>query len=343
MEKKVFTIICVVITFCIFELGISAHCTASEKDKGVTLTVALFHSHADPGSKIWKSYEGIFDYVTGGKIKIKVFPAGTLVKGPAHLDGVQRNMCDLAFQWAPYLGQTYPMADMTITPGIWRDIKGAQEAYNNGIKDIIQEEYEAHGLNNVIVIDTLQFGGRYLLTKKPVKAPRDLKGLKMRTTGAAEVAFFKLCGAGTAATSISESYESLLRGVIDGAPGTLANFYNEKWAEVAKYLLDFSLAQNTMLLIGSKRSLDGIPQELRPTVNILLKSCMREIELSRIIESSYYRETWLPKMGIVFYRPNEVETKEWMEICDKVKIEWINRAGERGKRALEIAKKYNGE
>jgi len=317
---------------------------AASKDQPITLNVALFHGPAAECSIVWKSYEKVFEQATSGRVLIKVFPTGTLVKGTAHLDGVQRGICDLAFSWPPYLGQTYPMADMCLTPGVFRDIKGAREAYENGIKDILQEEYEASGLNNVQIIEMLQFGERYLASKKKVRSPKDVVGMKMRSTGAAEVELLKLCGAGTVGMNLPEAYEALQRGVIEGGAATLGNMYNERWGEVVKYMLDIPIfGQSAMALIASKNSLAKIPGDLKGTVIELLKSCLYRIELVRLEDSNYVRHSWLPARGVEFYRPTKDELTEWDAKSEKVLQKWLERSGERGQRALAIAKKFNAE
>ncbi|MBN2437887.1 MAG: TRAP transporter substrate-binding protein DctP [Deltaproteobacteria bacterium] len=317
---------------------------AASEGKLITLNMALFHGPATDSTIVWKNYEKKFEEVTKGRVRLKVFPSGSLVKGTAQLDGVQRSITDLAFSWPSYHGQTYPISDMCITPGIFRDIKGAREAYENGIKDILEEEYAAAGLDNVQVIAMLQFGGRYICSNKKVRVPNDLNGLKFKSTGAAEVELLRLCGVGTTGMNLGEVYEALQRNVIDGAPATLGNMHNEKWGEVAKYFVDEPLfGQSAMALIGSRKSLSKIPEDLKGTVIELLKGALYRIELVRLENDDYVRNTWLPMKGVQIYKPTFEEKALWKEKTTQVFQKWLARSGDRGKRALAIAQKYNAE
>ena len=314
-----------------------------EKGNPITLKIALYHPSKAPCTQIWKSYEAKFKEFTKGAVLLKVYDSSTLVKGSAHLDAIQRGMADLAFSWPPYLGQTFPMADMGVQPGVWRDLKGIREAYENGITKILEEEYADRGQDNVAVICMQQMGARYLLTKKQVKVPSDLDGLKIRGGGVAEIEYLKKCNAAPTSMRFGEVYEGLQRGIIDGCNGTLGNFHDMKWPEQAKYVVDIQLYQAPMQLLASKKALAKIPDELRPLVLHLLKACMTQIENERTMNNIYYHDTYLAEKGIIFYQPTEEEKAKWMAIGKEVLEKWVERAGERGKRALAIANKYNKE
>ena len=330
--------ISIVTVLAVFHFSIAL---AAEKANPITLKIALYHPATAPCTQIWHSYEPKFEQLTGGAVLLKVFDSSTLVKGSAHVDAVQRSMADLAFSWPPYLGRTFPIADIGVQPGIWRDLKGIRESYENGVTKILEEDYASHGLDNVSVICMQQMGEGYLITKEQVKVPSDLKGLKIRPAGVALVKLFKLCGASPTSMRIGETYEALQRGIIDGSNATLGNLHDYKWPEQAKYLLDLPLYQAPMQLIASKKSLAKIPDDLRPLVIELLKSCMTRIENVRTMNNLYYHKTYLRKKGVIFYTPTDEEEEQWNVVQKKVLEEWIEKAGDRGKRALAIAEKYN--
>jgi tripartite ATP-independent transporter DctP family solute receptor len=73
--------------------------------------------------------------------------------------------------------------------------------------------------------------------KKPINAPDDLQGIKLRTPkGAWRVKMFKSYGANPTPMALSEVFVALQTGVIDGQENPLAQIYSQKFQEVQKYL-----------------------------------------------------------------------------------------------------------
>jgi TRAP-type C4-dicarboxylate transport system substrate-binding protein len=329
---------CIAITLAIFPFG---EASGAEKRSPIKLKLASYHPPTSDCVQVLQSYVPIFKEVTGGSVLLEIYDSETLVKGPEHVDAIQRGMVDLALSWPSYLGQTFPIADLGVQTMIWRDLKGIHDAYDNGLAKILEEGYAAVGLDNVSVLGMIQLGDHRLLTKNEVKVPSDLKGLRLRSSGASEVELIKLCGAAPTSTRIGEAYEALQRGIINGAIPTLGNLHDFKWTEQAKYVLDLPIHQAPMQLLASKKSLDNIPSDLKPVVMELLKGCMTKMELIRALNNIYYYETYLPKVGVIFYKPTEKEKAQWIALGQKVFAQWVSKAGERGKRAVAIIDKYN--
>ena len=73
-------------------------------------------------------------------------------------------------------------------------------------------------------------------TKKPVRVPSDMKGLKMRTTGSPiEVSLYKNWGAGAIPIAFSEVYTALQQGVVDGMYNQPIFTVKPKFEEIIKY------------------------------------------------------------------------------------------------------------
>jgi TRAP-type C4-dicarboxylate transport system substrate-binding protein len=338
VKKKILIaiMICCAMAWAIFPL---AETLAAEKS--ITLKAALFHPAAAPCTQVWHSYEPVFERVTKGRVLLKVYDSSTLIKSSAHVDAIQRGMCDVTFSWPGMMGQTVPEADLGTLPGLWRDQKGARDAYENGVMQVYEEGYAAHGLDNVRVIAMVMQGEYWIDTKKQIKVPSDLKGLKLRTSGANQVHLLKLCNAVPTRMRMGEAYEALQRGVIDGVFATTGNLHDMKWPEVAKYVLEVPFAMPAMAILASKKSLNNIPDDLRECVIELLKSCGLRCEAVRAFNNLYYKETYFDQAGVVFYKPTKQERAQWNAIQKKVFEKWLEKAGERGKKILTIAEKYN--
>jgi TRAP-type C4-dicarboxylate transport system substrate-binding protein len=335
----IFVIVCIAALLVVFSV---AETLAAEKESPITLKLALFHPAAADCTKIWRTYESKFATLTHGRVLLKVFDSGTLAKGSQHMDACQRNVADLAFSWPAYQGRTFPVCDIQSVPLLFRDKKGAADAYNFGVAKLIEEDYASHGMNNVMVISFLQFGNYYILTKdKQLKVPGDIEGLKMRASGGGQAAFFKACGAGPVSFGVGGLYEGMQRGIVSGSFVTAGNIKDYKLYEVGNYLLNKPILQAPFQLIGSKKSIANIPNDLRPLVLELLRSATIAIEADRSRTDDYVLTTLAPSNGVKSYTPTKEEVALWTEKGKSVLDSWLKRAGDRGVRALEIVRKYN--
>jgi C4-dicarboxylate-binding protein DctP len=342
MGKRRFLLALVIWMTAISTICFFSQVLAAGKDKPITLKMAVFHPPTAPCCKIWHSYEPKFKELTHGRVMLKVYDSGTLVKPPHHFQAIQRGVVDLAFSFLPFVAKTVPMADIGSQITLWRDYKGFDEAMDNGVMKIIEEDFAAHGFENLSIQSVLANGPFYILTRKPVKVPSDLVGMKIAAPGQTYINFIKACGGTPAFSQVTAHYEDLQRGIIDGVHATAGNMHDMKWPEVAPYAVDFPLGQTIMACIANKKSLAGIPDDVRPLVIELLKSCMTKIAYTRHSNNTYYRDTFLEKYrGTIFYVPTKEQEELWRKTGLKTLDSWIKQAGERGKKAVAIIEKYN--
>lgn len=80
-------------------------------------------------------------------------------------------------------------------------------------------------------------GTRYLMTNKPVYAPADLAGMKIRVpNNQAAIGMMTYMGATATPMALTEVYTSIQQGVIDGMENPLSTLYARKTQEVCKYV-----------------------------------------------------------------------------------------------------------
>ena len=75
-----------------------------------------------------------------------------------------------------------------------------------------------------------------VLTTKPVKTAEDMKGLNLRSGGAPWTRFAEHFGAVPAQIPVTEQFEAMSQGVIDGTIASVADLVSFRLVEVAKYV-----------------------------------------------------------------------------------------------------------
>jgi TRAP-type C4-dicarboxylate transport system substrate-binding protein len=80
-----------------------------------------------------------------------------------------------------------------------------------------------------------------LLTTKPVRSMADLKGLRLRSGGAPYARWAEAVGAAPAQVPVSETFESLSSGVLDGTMASISDLISYRLIDVAKYVIELPL------------------------------------------------------------------------------------------------------
>lgn len=97
-------------------------------------------------------------------------------------------------------------------------------------------------------------GTRSFYTKKPVRSPEDLKGLKIRVISTpTNNKSMELLGAAPVAIPLGDVYTSLQQGVIDGAENNIPSYVSTRHHEVAKfYTIDSHTSIPDYVIISNK-------------------------------------------------------------------------------------------
>jgi TRAP-type C4-dicarboxylate transport system substrate-binding protein len=191
-------------------------------------------SHSPP-EQMHRSYDKFVQSVadmSGGKIKITLYPVGALVPMKEILGSVGNRVVDMASVPEGFWYKNVPVS--VIAQGLPFAFRNSNEAhyfmYYKGFVDLLRKGYETQNIY-VIPMESYNTG---LMTKKPIATAEDLKGMKLRAFGTMQKWLTNM-GASTASISGAELYTSLATGVVDGAHwGDAFPMYEMKFQEVLK-------------------------------------------------------------------------------------------------------------
>ncbi len=184
-------------------------------------------------------HEGLFiplteqlEKETNGSVTMRVYPGGELGKGPTkQYDRVVDGVADIVFGLQGYTASKFPKSLLVELPGVLNSPETSTAKIWENI-DHLKKEYRRVKLlgfwtNPPSVIMT---------SNKPVRRMQDLKGLKIRVPSRNVGKAIESWGATPVSMPITEVYNSLATGVIDGVmvdPTVLISF---KLTEVVNYI-----------------------------------------------------------------------------------------------------------
>lgn len=167
---------------------------------------------------------------TNGRVVVDYFPGQTLTKANQVYDGVVTGLSDLGLALFAYTPGRFPVMEAVDLPLGYPSGSVATMVVND-----VYNHFKPKELDDTQVMYLHAHGPGILHTKgKPVKKLEDLKGLKLRGHGtSAEIV--KALGATPVAMAMPELYQSLQKGVVEGALYPMEVNKGWKMGEVTDY------------------------------------------------------------------------------------------------------------
>src|SRR5207253_4224035 len=107
-------------------------------------------------------------------------------------------------------------------------------------------------------------GFKVMSANKPLHAPADFRGLKMRIQSSKVLdQQMRDLGAIPQVMAFSEVYQALQTGVVDGTENPPSNLYTQKMNEVQKYVTRSDHGVVEYAVIVNKKFWDGLPADIR--------------------------------------------------------------------------------
>ncbi|MFA6507023.1 MAG: sialic acid TRAP transporter substrate-binding protein SiaP [Treponemataceae bacterium] len=230
----------------------------TETVKPVNYKIAHVYQPDHPFSAGMKQLGAMVSEKTGGKFTITEFPAGQLGSEKDLSDGLVNGVLEMAIIGPGEIGKRYKPVLIFDGPFIFRDFSHAEKVLSGDIgKELWGGLEKQTGLMN---LTTLYYGTRYVTSKKAIKTPEDMKGMKLRAPDMPlSVANAKAMGANPTPMALAEVYLALQQNVVDGQENPIPTIYTQKFYEVQSHIsLTGHVLQLTPVFI-SKKKFDALP------------------------------------------------------------------------------------
>jgi len=215
-------------------------------------------------SKICEEFVKDLEARAGGQLKIRYFPAGTLVTAPKIYDGVVEGIADIGFSNIGYTFGRFRMTEALDLPLGFPNAWVANRVANDFFKQFKPKEWD-----KVRMLSLHTSPANVVLSAtKPVYKMDDLRGMTLRGLGLiAEVV--TALGGTPRSIPMPESYEAVQKKVIDGLMIPMETLRAFRLAEVTKYVTEcWQIGQvYTFYLIMNKDAWNKMPPALQKVFN----------------------------------------------------------------------------
>ena len=248
---------------------------------------------------------------TNGRVKVDVFPGGTLTPADKCYDGVEKGLSDIGMSAFAYTSGKFPLTEVIDLPlGIKNGLTATRLAND------FYKKFQPQELSGVKMMFLHAHGPGLLHSKTPVNRIEDLKGMKVRCTGLAKKIVTALGGT-PVGMSMGETYDALSRGVVDASMAPQESLNTWKWGEVVKYTTeDFGASYSTgMFVVMNKEKWNSLPADIQ-----------------KIIEK--LNEEWIEKSGKGWDEIDKIGRDATLKLGNKI-IPLSKQENERWAKAVE--------
>ncbi|MCJ7595505.1 MAG: TRAP transporter substrate-binding protein [Desulfobacterales bacterium] len=201
---------------------------------------------------------------TKGRVKITVYPVGTLLAPDKIYEGVTTGIADIGNTTPGYTAGRFPASDSLVLPLPFKSAWVYTQVVQDWYAKFKPKEYKDTHMFYLSGCGPYTLMGR----DKPVLKPEELKGLRVRAAGAQASAFVKALGGTPVAIPMPEVYDAASKGILDVLCVPAETLKAWKHADVSKYLtsLPVSFSSPNITFINLKKW-NALPKDIQKVFN----------------------------------------------------------------------------
>ena len=291
----------------------------------VELTYSIFFPPTHAQCKAAQDWAAEIEKRTNGAVKINVFPGGTLTSANDCYDGVVKGISDLGMSCFAYTRGRFPVMEALDLPLGYPNGTAATKIANEFYNEVKPRE-----LDDVHVLYIHAHGPGLLHTKKPVSTLKDLKAMKIRSTGLSAKLVEALGGVPVAMPQPG-TYEALQKGVVDGTFAPMETMKGWKQGEVVKSTTDCKNIGYTtaMFVVMNKAKWDSLPEDVK---KVFTDVSAEYVAIQGKVWDDADAEglTFVKSLGNTVVSLPEAEAATWKAAVKPVIDDYVKAAKEKG-------------
>ncbi|MGZ6223057.1 MAG: TRAP transporter substrate-binding protein [Syntrophales bacterium] len=228
MKRKLF---CLLLVFGFFAFTL-APLAVQAQEKAMKLRLSVMWPPQHPWTKTFDQWGKDVEKATNGRVTVTVFAANTLSPPMQVYDNTVKGVVDVGTNLLAYSPGRLPLSEVLQQPLGYKSGLQATKLANAYYQKFKPKEFD-----DVHVLFLHGAAPGFIFTKNPTKSVADLKGLRIKAN-AENADIVKNLGASPVTMPVTETYDALSRGVVDGCLFPLEALQGFKIGEVVKTVLE---------------------------------------------------------------------------------------------------------
>jgi TRAP-type C4-dicarboxylate transport system substrate-binding protein len=197
---------------------------------------------------------------SGGEMVAEVYPNSSLIKTNAQFSAMRKGALDISLYPLPYAGGEMPEANIGLMPGLVSTYEQGLSWKNKPVGKALTDLLADKG---IMILSWVWQAGGVASRSRPIVAPEDAKGLKVRGGSREMDMVLQTAGAAVLSVPSNELYASMQTGACDAGITSSTSLISFRLEEVAKSLTSGAGASYWFMLeplMMSKSIFDGLPK-----------------------------------------------------------------------------------
>ncbi|HYH22788.1 MAG TPA: DctP family TRAP transporter solute-binding subunit [Azospirillum sp.] len=288
--------------------------------------------NAFPWGKGGERWAELVKEKTGGRINIKMYPGASLVNGDQtkEFTALRQGVIDLAIgstiNWSPQVKELnlfslpFLMPDEKAIDALTQGTVGAKLFDLLATKDVVPLAWGENGYREISN------------SKRPIRTPDDLKGLKIRVVGSPLfLDTFTALGANPTQMSWADAQPALSTGAVDGQENPLAIFYAAKMPSLGqKHLTLWGYVADPLIFVVNKEVWNSWSKEDQEAVRAAaVQAAKDEVAIARkgitAADDSLLKE--IQAQGVEIVKLSDAEKAPFKTATQAVYEKWAKTIG----------------
>jgi TRAP-type C4-dicarboxylate transport system substrate-binding protein len=197
---------------------------------------------------------------SGGEIAAEIYPNSSLIKTNAQFAAMRKGALDISLYPLPYAGGELPETNIALMPGLVTTYEQGMSWKNKPVGKALTDFLADKG---IIILTWVWQAGGVASRSRPVVAPEDAKGLKIRGGSREMDMVLQTAGASVLSVPSNELYAAMQTGACDAGITSSTSLISFRLEEIAKSLTSGAAASYWFMLeplLMSKSIFDGLPK-----------------------------------------------------------------------------------
>ena len=197
---------------------------------------------------------------SGGELAAEIYPNSSLIKTNAQFSAMRKGALDISLYPLPYAGGELPETNIGLMPGLVSTYDQGMNWKKNPVGKALADFLADKG---IILLTWVWQAGGVASRSRPVVAPEDSKGLKVRGGSREMDMVLQTAGAAVLSVPSNELYSAMQTGACDAGITSSTSLISFRLEEIAKSLTSGAGASYWFMLeplLMSKSIFEGLPK-----------------------------------------------------------------------------------
>lgn len=266
---------------------------------------------------------------TDGRVRISVQAGEALLGASEIYSGVAQGVADIGTTCPAYTPGEFPLMEAFELPGYRNENAVAASLTVNEGRKRIKRELEIDEFEEVKPLFFWATGPGDIMSSDPIRSLEDLQGMSIRSVGATVPPLERL-GADPTGLPMSESYQALAQGIVDGILAPREVLEGFRLAEVVDYATPSRIYNVVFMKVMNKDTWNSLPPDVQQVFEELnYEFAYRYGKLvaeNDRLGLEYARQ----EHGLEVVELSPEEEQRWRERTQPVVENWIRQVGEQG-------------